>query len=74
MRRAGNVWTVQRARVFSSLKIERTAAKTSRTRAKADMFDDIEKFYTRQHLYQALGSRSSEEFDRQESGSSSTCL
>ena len=40
-------------RVFSSLKTERTATKTycMRIQAKADVFDDIERFYnpTRRH-------------------------
>ena len=48
MNRAGNVWdNAAIERVFSSLKTERTAAKTDRTRvqAKSDVFDYIERFY-----------------------------
>jgi putative transposase len=34
----------------------------------------IEQFYNRQRLHQALGYRSPEEFEQQESGASFTCL
>ena len=47
MSRAGNVWdNAARENFSSSLKTERTAAKTYRTRdqAKADVFDYIERF------------------------------
>src|SRR5437879_442359 len=48
MRRSGNVWdNAAMESFFSSLKTERTARKTYRTRdeAKADVFDYIERFY-----------------------------
>ncbi len=48
MSRSGNVWdNAAMESFFSSLKIERTASKMYRTRdqAKADVFDDIERFY-----------------------------
>jgi putative transposase len=47
MSRAGNVWdNAAMESFFSSLKTERTAVKTYRTRdqAKADVFDYIERF------------------------------
>jgi putative transposase len=50
MSRAGNVWDNSAMEsVFSSLKTERTARKTRRTRdaARADVFDYIERFYPR---------------------------
>ena len=48
MSRAGNVWdNAAMESSFSSLKTERTARKTYRTRdqAKTDVFDYIERFY-----------------------------
>ena len=48
MSRSGNVWdNAAMKSFFSSLKTERTARKTYRTRdeAKADVFDYIERFY-----------------------------
>ena len=48
MSRAGNVWdNAAMESFFSSLKTERTARKTYRTRdqAKTDVFDYIERFY-----------------------------
>jgi putative transposase len=48
--RAGNVWdNAAMESFFSSLKTERTARKTYRTRAqaRADVFDYIERFYNR---------------------------
>jgi len=68
MSRAGNVWdNAAMERVFSSLKTERTAAKTYRTRAqaKADVFDDIERFYNPKRRHSTLGYRSPMEFERQ---------
>jgi putative transposase len=50
MSRSGNVWdNAAMESFFSSLKTERTARKTYRTRneAKADVFDYIERFYNR---------------------------
>ena len=54
MNRSGNVWDNSAMESFhSSLKAERTARKTYRTRneARADIFDYIERFYnpTRRH-------------------------
>ena len=42
---------------FSSLKTERTAGKTYRTRdrARADVFDDIERFYNPRRRHSTLG-------------------
>ena len=68
MSRAGNVWdNAAMERVFSSLKTERTAAKTYRTRAqaKADVFDYIELFYNPKRRHSTLGYRSPMEFERQ---------
>ena len=51
MSRSGNVWdNAAMESFFSSLKIERAARKTYRTRdqAKADVFDYIERFYNPQ--------------------------
>ena len=48
MSRSGNVWdNAAMESFFSSLKTERTARKTYRTRneARADVFDYIERFY-----------------------------
>ena len=52
---------------FSSLKTERTANKTHRTRdqAKADVFDDIERFYNPRRRHSTLGYLSPMEFGRQ---------
>ena len=52
---------------FSSLKIERTANKTYRTRdqAKADVFDYIERFYNPWRRHSTLGYLSPMEFERQ---------
>ena len=58
MSRSGNVWdNAAMESFFSSLKTERTARKTYRTRdeAKADVFDYIERFYNREA--QALDNR-----------------
>ena len=42
---------------FSSLKTERTARKTDRTRddAKADLFDCVERFYNRKRRHSTIG-------------------
>ena len=54
-------------RVFSSLKTERTAAKTYRTRdqAKADVFDYIERFYNPRRQHSTLGYLNPIEVERQ---------
>ena len=51
--------------VFSSLKTERTARKTYRTRdeAKADVFDYIERFYNAKRRHSTLGYLSPMEFE-----------
>jgi len=50
---------------FSSLKIERTARNTYRTRdqAKADVFDYIERFYNPTRRHSTLGYMSPMEFE-----------
>jgi putative transposase len=52
---------------FSSLKTERTARKTYRTRdeAKADVFDYIERFYNPRRRHSTLGYLSPMEFEKQ---------
>jgi putative transposase len=52
---------------FSSLKTERTARKTYRTRedAKADVFDYIERFYNAKRRHSTIGCISPMEFERQ---------
>jgi putative transposase len=66
MSRAGNVWdNAAMESFFSSLKTERTAAKTYRTRvqAKADVFDYIECFYNPKRRHSTLGYLSPMEFE-----------
>jgi len=61
MSRSGNVWdNAAMESFFSSLKIERTARKTHRTRdaAKADVFDYIERFYNVKRRHSTIGYRS----------------
>ena len=68
MSRSGNVWdNAAMESFFSSLKIERTSAKTYRTRdqAKADVFDYIECFYNPRRRHSTLGYLSPVEFERQ---------
>jgi putative transposase len=68
MSRAGNVWdNAAMESFFSSLKTERTAAKTYRTRAqaKADVFDYIERFYNPTRRHSTLGYLSPMEFEMQ---------
>ena len=68
MSRAGNVWdNAAMESFFSSLKTERTAAKTYRTRAqaKADVFDYIERFYNPKRRHSTLGYLSPMEFEMQ---------
>jgi putative transposase len=69
MSRSGNVWdNAAMESFFSSLKIERTARKTYRTRdqAKADVFDYIERFYNAKRRHSTLSYLSPMEFEKQE--------
>ena len=66
MSRSGNVWdNAARESFFSSLKTERTARNTYRTReqAKADVFDYIERFYNPTRRHSTLGYMSPMEFE-----------
>jgi len=68
MSRSGNVWDdAAMESFFSSLKTERTARKTYRTRdqAKADVFDYIERFYNVKRRHSTIGYRSPTEFEMQ---------
>ena len=68
MSRSGNVWdNAAMESFFSSLKTERTARKTYRTRdqAKADVFDYIERFYNQKRRHSTLGYLSPVEFEKQ---------
>ena len=68
MSRSGNVWdNAAMESFFSSLKTERIARKTYRTRnhAKADGFDYIERFYNPTRRHSTLGYLSPMEFERQ---------
>jgi putative transposase len=70
MSRSGNVWdNAAMESFFSSLKTERTARKTYRTRneAKADVFDYIERFYNAKRRHSTLGYLSPLEFEKQRS-------
>jgi putative transposase len=67
MSRSGNVWdNAAMESFFSSLKTERTARKTYRTRAdaKADVFDYIERFYNPRRRHSTLGYLSPIEFEK----------
>jgi len=67
MSRSGNVWdNAAMESFFSSLKTERTARKTYRTRneAKADVFDYIERFYNTTRRHSTIGYLSPLEFER----------
>ena len=67
MSRSGNVWdNAAMESFFSSLKTERTGRKTYRTRsqAKADIFDYIERFYNPIRTHSTLGYISPMEFER----------
>ncbi len=58
MSRSGNVWdNAAMESFFSSLKTERVMRKTYRTRkqARADVFDDIERFYNPQRRHSTIG-------------------
>ena len=66
MSRAGNCWdNAAMESFFSSLKTERTARRTYRTRdqAKADVFDYIERFYNPKRRHSTLGYISPMEFE-----------
>jgi putative transposase len=68
MGRSGNVWdNAATESFFSSLKIERTARKTYRTRdqAKADVFDYIECFYNLKRRHATIGYLSPVKFEMQ---------
>ena len=68
MSRSGNCWdNAAMESFFSSLKTERTARTTYRTRdqAKADVFDYIERFYNPRRRHSTLGYLSPIEFERQ---------
>jgi putative transposase len=68
MSRSGNCWdNAAMESFFSSLKTERVAAKTYRTRdeARADVFDYIERFYNPRRRHSTLGYVSPMEFERQ---------
>ena len=68
MSRSGNVWdNAAMESFFSSLKTERTARKTYRTRdqARADVFDYIERFYNPRRRHSTLGYLSPMEFEKQ---------
>jgi putative transposase len=68
MSRSGNVWdNAAMESFFSSLKTERTARKTYRTRdaAKADVFDYIECFYNAKRRHSTIGYISPMEFEMQ---------
>ncbi len=67
MSRSGNVWdSAAIESFFSSLKTERTARKTYRTRneARADVFDYIERFYNTIRRHSTIGYLSPVEFER----------
>jgi putative transposase len=69
MSRAGNCWdNAAMESFFSSMKIERIARKTYRTRdqAKADVFDYIERFYNPRRRHSTLGYLSPIAFEDQE--------
>jgi putative transposase len=68
MSRSGNVWdNAAMESFFSSLKTERTAHKTYRTRdeARADVFDYIERFYNTKRRHSTIGYLSPMEFEMQ---------
>jgi len=68
MSRAGNVWDNSAMEsFFSTLKTERTARKTYRTRneAKADVFDYIECFYNPKRQHSTIGYISPIQFEQQ---------
>lgn len=67
MSRSGNVWdNAAMESFFSSLKTERIRDKVDRTRdaARADVFDDIERFYNTIRRYSTIGYLSPAEFEK----------
>lgn len=69
MSRAGNCWdNAATESFFSSLKIERTARKTYRSRdeAKADVFDYVERWYNPRRRHSTLGYLSPIAFEEDE--------
>ena len=65
--RSGNVWdNAAMESFFSSLKVERVARKTYRTRdqARADVFDYIERFYNPRRRHSTIGYLSPMEFEQ----------
>ena len=68
MSRSGNVWdNAAMDNFFSSLKTERIARKTCRTRnqARQDVFDYIERFYNPTRRHSTLGYLSPMDFEKQ---------
>lgn len=68
MRRSGHVWDNAATELFfSSLKSEHTGAKVYRTRdeAKADVFDNVERFYNPRRRPSTLGFLSPVEYEEQ---------
>jgi putative transposase len=68
MSRSGNVWDNSTMEsFFSTLKTERTAKKTYRTRAdaKADVFDYIERFCNTKRQHSTIGYVSPAQFEEQ---------
>ena len=68
MSRSGNVWdNAAMESFFSSLKAERIARKTYRTRdeARADVFDYIERFYNPKRRHSTIGYKTPMEFEKQ---------
>ena len=66
MSRSGNVWdNAAMESFFSSLKTERTARRTYRTRdeARADVFDYVERFYNPRRRHSTLGYLAPTEFE-----------
>ena len=67
MSRSGNCWdNAAMESFFSSLKTERVARKTYRTRdqARADVFDCIERFYNPTRRHSTLGYLSHMDFEK----------
>ena len=67
MSRSGNVWdNAAMESIFSSLKTERIRGKVYRTRhaAKADVFENIERFYTPPCRDSTIGYLSPAEFEK----------
>jgi putative transposase len=68
MSRSGNVWdNAAMERFFSSLKTERTARNTYRSRdqARAYVFDYIKRFYNAKRRHSTIGYKSPMEFEMQ---------